>query len=255
LAKAVNIDYILTNILDPSAVVGRDYQMTTVITNGGRVVSGLIKEENESAVVLQTVNEVVVVDKSDIDERALTTTSMMPDGQLQQMKPEEARDLIAYLASPSQVPLPGAGPVYDEKTKRVAGALEGESLKILSKTAGNTSVQGMGNFGADRWSDAQVWWTGAKPGGRLVLEVPVKSEGRYEIFAVMTKARDYGIVQLSIDDTPLGTPIDSRVEHGQPQLRRADYGSESERREGLHVRPRLPVPRPEVGRASGSCRR
>jgi len=207
-SNRANIDYILTNILDPSAVVGRDYQMTTVITNGGRVVSGLIKEENESAVVLQTVNEVVVVDKSDIDERVLTTTSMMPDGQLQQMKPEEARDLIAYLASPSQVPLPGAGPVYDEKTGRVAGALEGESLKILSKTAGNTSVQGMGNFKADRWSDAQVWWTGAKPGGRLVLEVPVKSAGRYEIFAVMTKARDYGIVQLSLDDAPLGKPID-----------------------------------------------
>ncbi len=207
-SNRANIDYILTNILDPSAVVGRDYQMTTVITNGGRVVSGLIKEENESAVVLQTVNEVVVVDRSDIDERVLTTTSMMPDGQLQQMKPEEARDLIAYLASPSQVPLPGAGPVFDEKTGRVAGALEGESLRILSKTAGNTSLQPMGNFKADRWSAAQVWWTGAKPGGRLVFELPVKSAGRYEIFAVMTKARDYGIVQLSVDDTPLGKPID-----------------------------------------------
>ncbi|MBI1314950.1 c-type cytochrome [bacterium] len=207
-SNRANIDYILTNILDPSAVVGRDYQMTTVITNGGRVVSGLIKEENESAVVLQTVNEVVVVDKSDIDERALTTTSMMPDGQLQQMQPDEARDLIAYLASPSQVPLPGAGPVYDEKTGRVAGALEGESLKVLSKTAGGTSVQGMGGFKADRWSDAQLWWTGAKPGARLVLELPVKSSGQYEIFAVMTKARDYGIVQLSLDDAPLGKPID-----------------------------------------------
>ncbi len=207
-SNRANIDYILTNILDPSAVVGRDYQMTTVITTGGRVVSGLIKEENESAIVLQTVNEVVVVDKSDVEQRVLTTTSMMPDGQLQQMKPEEARDLIAYLASPSQVPLPGAGPAYDEQTGRVAGALEGESLKILSKTAGNTSVQHMSQFKADRWSDAQIWWTGAKPGGRLVLAVPVKSAGRYEIFAVMTKARDYGIVQLTLDDTPLGRPID-----------------------------------------------
>jgi hypothetical protein len=41
-----------------------------------------------------------------------------------------------------------------------------------------------------------------------VLAVPVKKAGKYEVKAVMTKARDYGIVHLSIDGKKAGGPID-----------------------------------------------
>ena len=104
-SNRANLDYLLENLLDPSTVVGRDYQMTNIVTVDGRLLSGLITQENDSAVVLQTENEVVVVDKDDIDERTQSLLSMMPDGQLQQLLPGEARDLVAYLRSASQVPL------------------------------------------------------------------------------------------------------------------------------------------------------
>lgn len=208
-SNRANLDYILENILDPSAVVGRDYQMTVIATADGRVVSGLVREENESAVTLQTANEQVVIPLADIEERKISTQSVMPDGQLQQMTEHEVRDLIAYLGSPRQVPLPGEGPVFDAATGRVAGAIEGESMKILEKSAGDARSQKMGGFKDDRWSQADhLWWTGAKPGSRLVLELPVPAAGRYEIFTVLTKARDYGIVQLRLNDQKIGQPID-----------------------------------------------
>ena len=66
----------------------------------------------------------------------------------------------------------------DAATGKVAGALEAEAAKILHATAGQAKPQSMSRFRADRWSgDAQLFWTGAKPGDRLDLELPVESDG------------------------------------------------------------------------------
>jgi putative heme-binding domain-containing protein len=208
-SNRANLDYILENMLDPSAVVGRDYQMTVILTAGGRSLSGLIKEENDSAITLQTANEVVVVPKDEIERRQKSELSIMPEGQLQPMTADEIRDLVAYLASPVQVPLLGEVPPIDPKTGRVPGAIEGETLKVLAKTGGNAGPQKMDPFTKDRWSGAdQLWWTGAGPGSKLTLGLPVEQGGRYELLAVLTKARDYGIMQFSLDGKPLGGPID-----------------------------------------------
>jgi putative membrane-bound dehydrogenase-like protein len=89
------------------------------------------------------------------------------------------------------------------------GALEGESLKVLSKTGGATGNQRMDSFTLDQWSGSdQVWWTGGKVGDKLVLAVPVEKDGKYEVTAVMTKAIDYAIVQLWLGDKKLGEPVD-----------------------------------------------
>ena len=204
-----NIDYLLSNILDPSAVLGRDYRMTVIATKGGRLVQGLLKKETDSALTIRTVNDTVVVAKKEIDIRKLDNKSIMPERQLEQMKPNEVRDLIAYLQSPAQVPLRGPRSPIDPKTGKVPGALEGESMKIVGKTSGQTRNQNMAGFKADRWSgNDHLWWTGAKPGDKLSLEIPVKTAGKYTLQIALTKARDYGVVQLSLDGKKLGGPID-----------------------------------------------
>lgn len=89
----------------------------------------------------------------------------------------------------------------------VAGAIEGESLNARV-SAGRTSVQEMGGFRDDVWSDGkQLFWGGAAPGATLDLEIPAK-DGDKELEIVFTCARDYAIVQLSIDGETLGEPID-----------------------------------------------
>jgi hypothetical protein len=94
------------------------------------------------------------------------------------------------------------------ETYKVKGAIEGEKLKILGKTGGNTQEQEMTAF-AGAWSnDAHLWWIGAKPGDKLDLALPVKAAGRYLLSSQLTKAPDYGIVQLYLDGQKLGNPID-----------------------------------------------
>jgi hypothetical protein len=90
----------------------------------------------------------------------------------------------------------------------VKGALEGERLKILAKTAGNPHEQGMTQYTGEWSGAAHLWWTGAKPGDKLDLALPVNQAGRYKLVVAMTKARDYGIAQLWLDGKKLGDPID-----------------------------------------------
>lgn len=91
---------------------------------------------------------------------------------------------------------------------RIKGVLEGENLKVISKTAGNPQEQDLTGFGGQWSNDAHLWWTDAKPGDKLQLAVPVKQEGNYRFELQLTKAPDYGIVQLYLDGQKLGGPID-----------------------------------------------
>jgi hypothetical protein len=91
---------------------------------------------------------------------------------------------------------------------RVKGVLEGEKLKILGKTGGETQEQDLTGFDGAWSNDAHLWWIGAKPGDKLELALPVKTNGKYRLSAQMTKAPDYGIVQLYLDGEKLGQPID-----------------------------------------------
>ena len=66
----------------------------------------------------------------------------------------------------------------------------------------------MDGFAGDWSNSSQLWWTDAKPGDRLDLAFPVTNKGNYQITVQLTKARDYGIVQLYVDGQRLGGPID-----------------------------------------------
>ncbi|MBN2594898.1 MAG: DUF2961 domain-containing protein, partial [Sedimentisphaerales bacterium] len=91
---------------------------------------------------------------------------------------------------------------------KVKGALEGEKLKILSRTAGLAELQDMYGFGPNWSGDAHLWWINARPGDKLDLAVPVEKDGTYRLKMQLTKAVDYGIVQLYLDGEKLGKPID-----------------------------------------------
>jgi putative heme-binding domain-containing protein len=103
-----NLDYLLENIIDPSAGVSRDFQLNTIRTSGGRVISGFVVAENKTALTVASLNERVTVPIAEIKDRQQSSQSMMPEGLLQSLTAAEIRDLIAYLGSPAQVPLEAA---------------------------------------------------------------------------------------------------------------------------------------------------
>ena len=103
-SNRANLDYILLNSVDPSYDVPAGYKMVSIITAEGRVLNGVIAEEDGTRVILKTVEQPrVVILKEDIDVRRISDKSMMPEGQLDKMKQQEVADLIKYLRTTEQV--------------------------------------------------------------------------------------------------------------------------------------------------------
>jgi putative membrane-bound dehydrogenase-like protein len=92
-----NLDYVLENVLDPSAVVPREFQMVNFTLNDDRVVGGIVLRETKDAVTVRTTNDTLTIPTADIVTRKQTPVSIMPEGLFDNMKPDEVRDLVAYL--------------------------------------------------------------------------------------------------------------------------------------------------------------
>ena len=104
-SNRANLDYLLSNVVDPSAVLAREYTPRIIATQGGRVITGLVKEETPQAVTVVTANETIVLPKDEIEEMKPSDKSMMPDDLLKPLSEDDVRALAAYLASPRQVAL------------------------------------------------------------------------------------------------------------------------------------------------------
>jgi putative heme-binding domain-containing protein len=103
-SNRANLDYILLNSIDPSYDVPDAYKMVQILTTDGRLINGVLAEEDAARVVLKTAEQPrVVVAKGDIESRKTSPKSMMPDGQFDQLKSREVIDLIKYLRTTEQV--------------------------------------------------------------------------------------------------------------------------------------------------------
>jgi putative heme-binding domain-containing protein len=208
-ANRGKLSYLLENILAPSAIVGKDYQAISVLTLDGRVVTGLLREETDAALVLHDAEKLVTIPRSEIDQIGQTTKSVMPEGLLQPMSDGEVADLLKYLQAKSQV-LPAVDlPALDRENPRIPDVEEAEARSDVKVSQGSAKPQNMRSFPAGRWSgNQQIWWTGGKPGAQLELPVSVDASGTYEIVAALTKARDYAIVGVQMDDQTLVEGLD-----------------------------------------------
>jgi putative membrane-bound dehydrogenase-like protein len=125
-SNRADLEYVLGNVLDPNAEVGKQYMLASVRMQDGRVLTGMIADENEQTLTVRndTVNETVRV--ADIQtnggkpEVTRLSLSLMPEGLLQSMSEADVRDLVAYLAGKAQVPLRAtpehASRLFDGKT-------------------------------------------------------------------------------------------------------------------------------------------
>ncbi|MCG8584359.1 MAG: c-type cytochrome, partial [Pirellulales bacterium] len=105
-ANRANLDYILYQIIDPNDDVPETYRMVLVTTLDGLVLNGRVAEEDADRLVLITTEGRKAILKSEIDERVTSPNSIMPEGLLKDLKDDQVRDLILYLRSTKQVPLP-----------------------------------------------------------------------------------------------------------------------------------------------------
>jgi putative heme-binding domain-containing protein len=92
---------ILKEILDPSAKINDKFKSWTIELESGKVVTGLIIEENPTQIKLVenplAKADALVIKVSDIASRTPAKVSLMPKGLLDKMTREEILDLIAYV--------------------------------------------------------------------------------------------------------------------------------------------------------------
>jgi putative heme-binding domain-containing protein len=91
-------DYLLASIVDPSALIRREYLSDIVHLRDGRVLTGLIREQTASRITLITAqNEHTAVARDQIEVLEESPVSLMPENLLKDLKPQELRDLFGYL--------------------------------------------------------------------------------------------------------------------------------------------------------------
>ena len=91
------IAYLVENVIDPNAVIGRDFQARIIVTTGGRVITGLIVQESDSSVTIRMLTDSVTVAKAEIEETKISTSSFMPEGLLKTLNDRERIELFKYL--------------------------------------------------------------------------------------------------------------------------------------------------------------
>ena len=97
-SNRTNVNYILSNVLNPSEEIQDDYRMVVVTTRDGRTWSGNIVGENSRQITMRVVGqEAVVINKSEIQSQETTDVSMMPPGLFDMLGDEEVLDLVAFL--------------------------------------------------------------------------------------------------------------------------------------------------------------
>ena len=88
--------------LSASKKIDRKYQSTTFVLVSGKVITGLILKETDAQVQVidnpVTPDKFITISKSEIDERAASSVSLMPKGVLNKLLKDEILDLLAYVA-------------------------------------------------------------------------------------------------------------------------------------------------------------
>jgi putative heme-binding domain-containing protein len=114
-----SFDQLLASIFDPSLVIGQSYQTTTVVTEGGRSLTGLLVEDSGRRIVLKLPGGgQETVPRNEVKSTRTGKLSMMPEGIENLLDKAEFADLFAFLSldrppdDPRARPILGApGPV------------------------------------------------------------------------------------------------------------------------------------------------
>ena len=76
-----NLDFLLTSLVDPGAQVRKEYQSQTIALKDGRVLSGLVVDENDRVLTLIDSNrQKTPIARDLIEESKPADISLMPEG-------------------------------------------------------------------------------------------------------------------------------------------------------------------------------
>jgi len=129
-----SFEQLLSNVFDPSLVIGPGYEVTTVVTKDGRNLTGLIAEDNEQRIVVRLPGEgEETVPRNQVKYTRASKLSMMPEGIETLLDKKDLADLFAFLALDK--------PPTDARAKLIPGAPDIPKPKEPTKSTGRLKVE------------------------------------------------------------------------------------------------------------------
>ena len=91
---------LLITILDPNREAQPNFNVYTVVTLQGQIITGIIATETSNSITLRRAEgKQDVILRSNIDELISTGTSLMPEGFEKELTPQNIADVIAFVKS------------------------------------------------------------------------------------------------------------------------------------------------------------
>lgn len=92
----------LEHVLRPSLKIDEPFAAYTLVTDDGRVLSGLLVAQTDREIAIKTVERKVVrIERGEVSELHKSDKSLMPEGVLSDLTAQEAADLLEYIQSQS----------------------------------------------------------------------------------------------------------------------------------------------------------
>ena len=140
-----SFEQLLSNVLDPSLVIGVGYQARIVQTTGGRTLTGLLAEDNPQRIVLKMQGgKTETIPRAELDSITVSKLSLMPEGLEKQLAQRELIDLFEFLLwgqtarrSNSQAPARGAAREIRSLMQRREPRIHFAQAGILLRRRGN----------------------------------------------------------------------------------------------------------------------
>jgi putative heme-binding domain-containing protein len=118
-----SFEQLVSNVFDPSLVIGPAYQVVTVVTEDGRNLTGLVAEDNDQRIVLRLPGDAEeIIPRNNINYLRESKLSMMPEGIEHVLSRQQLVDLFTFLAfdkhpsDPAAKPIPGAPAIHQAIT-------------------------------------------------------------------------------------------------------------------------------------------
>src|SRR5206468_3157766 len=140
-----SFEQLLSNVFDPSLVIGPGYEVTTVVTKDGRNLTGLIAEDNEQRIVVRLPGEgEETVPRRNVKYTRASKLSMMPEGIETLLEKKDLADLFAFLAldrppdDPAAKLIPGAPAIPPTNSKKIKSSnrikVESSEQRLVIRT-------------------------------------------------------------------------------------------------------------------------
>ncbi len=100
IGKRSRADELVESVLKPSAKIAQGFESYTFTMTSGRIHAGFVVSESADAVTIREQTGVQhQLKKKEIESREIQKQSMMPEGLVNNLTPEQLADLVAYLQS------------------------------------------------------------------------------------------------------------------------------------------------------------